>query len=83
VFEGRQGYTIVSFVVLRDGSVASVRVARPSGIAEFDAKMVQAVRRAAPFGPLPDDLAPALAHRHEFVVSNPAVRPPSAPATHR
>ncbi|MBW2455030.1 MAG: TonB family protein [Deltaproteobacteria bacterium] len=76
VFEGRQGYTIVSFVVLRDGNVASVRVSRPSGIAEFDARMVQAVQRAAPFGVLPDDLGPAYAHSHEFVVTNPAVRPP-------
>jgi len=76
VFEGRQGYTIVSFVVLRDGSVVQVRVSRSSGIPEFDARMVHAVRRAAPFGALPDDLGPVLVHSHEFVVSNPAVRPP-------
>ncbi len=76
VYEGRQGYTIVSFVVLRDGQVASVRVSRPSGVPEFDAKMVLAVQRAAPFGRLPDDLGPAYPHSHEFVVSNPAVRPP-------
>ncbi|RLB48161.1 MAG: hypothetical protein DRI90_25620 [Deltaproteobacteria bacterium] len=76
LFEGRQGYTIVSFVVLRDGGVTALRISRPSGIPEFDAKMLRAVQRASPFGPLPRELGLALRHSHEFVVSNPAVRPP-------
>jgi TonB family protein len=74
--EGRQGYTIVRFVVLADGNVRDVAVARPSGVPEFDERMRRAVLRAAPFGPLPGELGPVLRHRHEFVVSNPVVRPP-------
>lgn len=77
VREGKQGYTIVSFSIDREGNVRDVRVARSSGVPEFDARMRQAVLRAAPFGPLPVELGPVLRHSHEFVVSNPAVRPPT------
>jgi len=72
---GRQGYTIVGFVVLANGAVRGVRLLRPSGVAEFDARMVRAVLRAAPFGPLPPELGPVLRQSHEFVINNPAVRP--------
>jgi TonB family protein len=74
--DGKQGHTIVSFTVLGDGSVVHVRVTRPSGFPDFDRKMLRAVMRAAPFGPLPHELGPVLHRTHDFVVSNPAVRPP-------
>jgi TonB family protein len=77
--QGKQGYTVVGFVVKSDGSVSGVRVVRPSGVPEFDARMVRAVLRAAPFGALPTELGRELHHRHEFVISNPAVRPPANP----
>ncbi|HHH27852.1 MAG TPA: TonB family protein [Polyangiaceae bacterium] len=73
--EGRGGSTIVSFVVQADGSVSNVVTVRPSGFPEFDARMRAAVRRAAPFGPPPTDLRAPFRHSHEFVVTNPAVRP--------
>jgi TonB family protein len=73
--EGKQGYTIVRFVVLANGSVTQARVARGSGQPQFDARMLAVVKQAGPFGPLPPELGPALQHHHEFVVSNPAVRP--------
>jgi TonB family protein len=76
--EGKQGYTIVTFVVNADGSVASARITRPSGIDSFDRKMRAAVIGAAPFGPLPAELGPRLTQSHEFIVSNPAVRPAAA-----
>jgi TonB family protein len=72
--EGKQGYTIVSFVIHKDGSVSAVRTARGSGFPSFDAKMRAAVRRAAPFGPLPKDFGGAVSRTHTFIVSNPAVR---------
>ncbi|MSP23870.1 MAG: TonB family protein [Myxococcales bacterium] len=78
VVAGRQGYTIVSFTVRADGTAGNVRVTRPSGIPDFDARMKNAVLRAAPFGALPVELGPALEHSHEFVVSNPVVLPPRA-----
>ncbi|MEQ9322050.1 MAG: TonB family protein [Polyangiaceae bacterium] len=73
--EGRGGSTIVSFVVQADGSVSNVVTARPSGFPDFDARMRAAVRRAAPFGTPPSDLWAPFRHSHEFVVTNPAVRP--------
>ena len=73
--EGRGGSTIVSFVVQADGSVSNVVTARPSGFPDFDARMRAAVRRAAPFGTPPSDLRAPFRHSHEFVVTNPAVRP--------
>ena len=75
--EGRQGYTIVSFVVAADGSVSGVRVTRQSGIEVFDQRMRAAVLRAAPFAPLPREFGTMLWQSHEFVVTNPVVRPAS------
>ncbi len=74
VLEGKNGYTIVSFVIHKSGSVSAVRTTRGSGFSSFDAKMRAAVRRAAPFGPLPADLGTTLHVSHPFIVDNPAVR---------
>lgn len=74
VLEGKQGYTIVSFTILASGAVVGISTTRKSGFPSFDAKMRAAVMRAAPFGPLPPELGPALPMRHEFIVSNAAVR---------
>jgi protein TonB len=50
-----QGETIVQFVVGIDGRLgAGPRVMKSSGFEEFDAAAVRAVRRAAPFPPMPD-----------------------------
>ncbi len=49
-----QGEVVVSFTLRADGTVADIRVSRPSGYKEFDDAAVVAVRRAAPFGPVPE-----------------------------
>jgi TonB family protein len=75
ILDLRQGTVIISFTVQADGSVLSPFIKRPSGIAEFDAKCLEAVRRASPFEPLPSNLG---AHRMQwemsFEASNPIVR---------
>jgi len=49
-----QGETIIYFVVGVDGRVADgPRVVKSSGFKEFDVAALQAVRRAAPFPPMP------------------------------
>jgi len=49
-----QGETIVQFVVGVDGRLRDgPRVVKSSGFSEFDSEAVRAVRRAAPFPPLP------------------------------
>ncbi len=74
VLEGKQGYTIVRFTIVASGAVTGVSTVRGSGFADFDAKMRAAVMRAAPFGPLPEGLGPAMTLQHDFIVKNPAVR---------
>ncbi len=50
-----QGETIVRFVVGVDGRLREgPRVVKSSGFSEFDSAAVQAVKRAAPFPPMPD-----------------------------
>jgi protein TonB len=50
-----RGEVLVSFVVGSNGSVSSVRVARSSGSPVLDQAAGDAVRRAAPFPPIPAD----------------------------
>jgi TonB family protein len=73
--EGLQGRAIVAFTILPDGSVANVRVTRPSGVPEFDENVRRAVVRAAPFDPVPSNLnARTLRWTISFDALNPAVR---------
>lgn len=73
--EGRQGWAVISFVIRADGQVADVRVARPSGVSEFDENVRRAVLKAAPFAPFPPAIkAPAMQWSITFDVKNPAVR---------
>lgn len=54
-----QGISIYRVVVRRDGGLAQgPRLVRSSGFADFDAAAVLAIRRAAPFSPLPSQLLP-------------------------
>jgi TonB family protein len=75
IAEGLGGTVIVSFVISANGSVASARVTRPSGIPEFDENCRQAVLRGAPFEPLPPELGTSFSWSMPFVAKNPAVRP--------
>jgi TonB family protein len=72
---GMQGTAIVTFVVLADGSVASARVTRPSGIPEFDENCRRAVLRGAPYAPLPPELGQTFSLAMAFEIQNPAVLP--------
>jgi len=64
---------IVEMALVGDGSVVGVRVVRPSGIPEFDRNLVEAIRRAGPFDPLPAALAPYHRVSIQFDATNPAV----------
>lgn len=73
--EGMQGIAIVSVVVANDGTVREVALARPSGIPAFDENVRMAVRRAAPFAPLPPAWHAASARvTIAYDATNPAVR---------
>ena len=72
-----QGEVILSFTLHRDGSVADVSVVRPSGHRRFDDEVVAALKRAAPFGPVPLALSggkPSLRVRAPFAFDNPVIR---------
>ena len=73
-FEGRQGRAIIHFVIQADGSLTDVSVARESGIPEFDANVMSAVRRAGPFPPIPPKLGAPMQFWLTFDSPNPAVR---------
>lgn len=75
IAEGRSGLAIVRASVGADGRLLGAAIVRRSGVEEFDAKVLAAVKRAAPFGPLPAVLGPALVVEIPFVAKNPAVRP--------
>jgi TonB family protein len=73
--DGRQGWAVIAFVIHSDGQVSDVRIARPSGVAEFDENVRRAVLQAAPFAPLPPTV-PGSSMRWSitFDMRNPAVR---------
>jgi TonB family protein len=72
--EGRQGWAVISFVILADGRVGDLRIARPSGVPEFDENVRRAVQRAAPFEPPPAIAAASKRWSITFDARNPAVR---------
>jgi TonB family protein len=49
--------TVVFFTVTRSGQVTNLRIVRPSGSSTTDTAAVGAIRRAAPFAPLPSGFA--------------------------
>jgi TonB family protein len=74
IARGLGGLATIGLIVLRDGRVAEAHVVRPSGIPEYDQNVLEAVRRAAPYGPLPSALAARpLAMQMSFDATNPAV----------
>jgi TonB family protein len=76
IMDLKQGMVILEFTVNADGSAyVSWPPLRPSGIDEFDRNCADAIRRAAPFGPIPPQLGrSSLRIRAPFVASNPVVR---------
>ncbi|HVV51262.1 MAG TPA: TonB family protein, partial [Polyangia bacterium] len=71
-----EGETIVDFVVDVNGRLGDgPRVVKSSGFEEFDAAAVRAVRRAAPFPPMPDPgSARPLSVSLRVIFDNPVVR---------
>jgi TonB family protein len=72
----KQGTVILEFDIAEDGT-ATVKwpPLRPSGIDEFDRNCADAIRRAAPFDPIPAVLGVKhLRVRAPFVASNPIVK---------
>lgn len=76
MYELKQGTVILEFVVSANGSVrVAWPPARPSGIDEFDRNCADAIRRAAPFGPIPPELGlRELRIRAPFDAKNPIVK---------
>lgn len=72
--EGIGGVAVIGVTIRGDGSVASVDLVRKSGVSEFDRNVALAVRRAAPFRPLPSALrSTGLRLNIAFDAINPAV----------
>ena len=54
--EPRDARVVIEFGILRDGSLRFVDVVAPSGVSIYDTESAEAIRRAAPFPPVPADL---------------------------
>ena len=50
-----RGEVVVAFAVGSNGGVRSARVARSSGVASVDQAALQAIRKASPFPPIPEN----------------------------
>ncbi len=76
LFDLKQGTVILDFTVYADGrAVVSWPPVRPSGIDEFDRNCAEAIRRAAPFPPIPRQLGASELHiRAPFVANNPVIK---------
>mgnify|MGYP003593133203 CR=1 FL=1 len=76
MYELKQGTVILEFTVRANGSVrVSWPPVRPSGIDEFDRNCADAIRRAAPFAPIPAELGlRELRIRAPFDAKNPIVK---------
>ncbi len=82
--QGRSGMAIVGFVIAEQGEVTQIRLKRPSGIADYDGNLLQALSQTR-LRPPPEGMAPvSLSMRFDAV--NPAVSGGStasaAPARH-
>jgi TonB family protein len=74
-FEGKQGRAIVAMTIYADGRIGEVRLARASGVPEFDVNVQSAVRRAAPFEAFPASIpGPSMHWSITFDMNNPVVR---------
>lgn len=62
---GESGVVVTRLDIARDGQLLDVGVVQSSGRPAFDRSVAAAIRRSAPFAPLPPDLA---ADRFSFVV---------------
>lgn len=71
-----KGRIRINYTVRRSGELVSVELVRGSGNAEMDRSLLEAMRRAQPFPPFPDDVkAEALNIRANFIVADLPVVP--------
>lgn len=73
IAEGRGGLVVFDLTLLEDGRVAQVSVVRPSGIAEYDANVIQGVRQIRSFGRVPSALGSRAVLRINWDSMNPVV----------
>ncbi len=52
---GREGAVKISFILLSSGEIKDIRLIGSSGINELDAEAMDAIKRASPFLPFPDN----------------------------
>jgi TonB family protein len=69
-----QGEVLVGFTILKSGEVSDIRIQRSSGHPRFDQIVAAAIRKAAPFGRIPDGLGERLKVLAPFEFANPLVR---------
>jgi TonB family protein len=79
MLELKQGTVIIEFSIAADGTTkVTWPPVRPSGVDEFDKNCADAIRRAAPFDPLPPTLKEAgrtsLKIRAPFIAKNPIIK---------
>jgi protein TonB len=63
--ERERGLVVARLTIGRDGRLIDVVLARPSGSPALDRGVMEAIRKASPFAPLPAELA---ANSHTFIV---------------
>jgi len=63
--ERERGLVVVRMTIGRDGRLVDVALARPSGSPALDRGVMETVRKASPFAPLPAELAD---NSHTFIV---------------
>jgi TonB family protein len=73
IARGLGGLAVVELTLDQSGGVLSLRIVRPSGFEEFDRNLLSAIRRDAPYGPLPPAAGGSLRVRIAFDATNPAV----------
>lgn len=69
-----QGDVLVRFTIRADGAVVDIRVKKSSGYPRFDQMVVAAIRKAAPFGPIPAGLGQRVQVLAPFEFQNPLIR---------
>jgi protein TonB len=63
--ERERGLVVVRLTIGRDGRLLAAELARPSGSPALDRGVIETIRKASPFAPLPAELA---ADSHTFIV---------------
>ena len=71
--QGRGGHVIFEMTLRADGRPIGVQLVRPSGIAEYDQNVLQAVRAVPSFGRLPPGLGAPARLRISWTALNPIV----------